>query len=184
MQPNLRTSSYLFYANRKGSTQGDVRVPSGREIVTAGGGPDFPEAACKPVRVSNHSKHHSTITRLSPILPSRLIPSFREKERKKKAPFQRFEFCRMNQCKTMLSPPSRTFPLNSDKWHRTAGSEVCDPYKIEKAFFYPLKSYGYLLIYKSILNESLQYGKVFSHEIKNKLVWQKFPLNAYILFYD
>lgn len=89
---------------------------------------------------------------------------FERKKERKKHLFQRFEFCLMNKGKAMLSPPSRTFPLNSDKRHRTAGSEVCEPYKIEKAFFHPLKSYGYSLTYKSILNESLQYGKLFSHE--------------------
>lgn len=118
----------------------DIPVPEGEKSCLLQGGPDFLEAApaaCKPLRVSNHNKCHSNITRLSSTLLLQAKPMFlTEKER---TLFHYFVFCLVNKTKVKISPPAITHPLNSDKQHRTASSEFVTLTKQRKAFFCSLK---------------------------------------------
>ena len=123
------TSSHLFPADRKGSTQGDIWVPLGRALRPAGGACASPHSQLSGRGLLPQGAPRSCY---SQHLPPSLIPPFLEKE--KKAPFLHFEFRLMSNSKVMPRPPSRALPLYSDKQHRVVGSEVSNLYKTEKAF--------------------------------------------------
>lgn len=131
--PRHGTSSHLFPADRKGSTQGDISGPLGRALRPAGGACASPHSQLS----GRASCHRRTTEVLQQRLPPSLIPPFPEKE--KKAPFLHFEFRLMSNSKVMPSPPSRALRLYSDKQHRVVGSEVSNLYKTEKAFSHALK---------------------------------------------